>query len=158
MTAPDKTEGKISTVSRVLAWIFLVFIMLGIASWALLFFKYGQPIDPAIALLTALVFMVMLPLIWSVAVKGRSPRWLSSIETMYDREAQRRGIPVGGTRSGRGVMFVVTTVVFGALLIALGQWLGLFEGQTGWFAAAVFFVAWLIVVLVLWRNLRQRTD
>ena len=66
MTAPDKTEGKISTVSRVLAWIFLVFIMLGIASWALLFFKFGQPIDPAIALLTALVFMVMLPLIWSV--------------------------------------------------------------------------------------------
>ena len=155
MTSPENTDGKISTFSRVLAWILLVFIVLSIASWAVLICKDGQPVDPAIALLTAAAFLFMIPLIWSAAVKGRSPRWLTSIETMYDREAEKRGIPVTDAKSGRGVMFVVTTVVFGAMLIAFGRWLGIFDTETGWFAAASFFVAWLVVVLVLWRNLRK---
>jgi len=158
MSSPDKADGKISAVSRVLAWIFLVFTLLGIASWAVLIFKYRQPPDPALALLTALIFILLMPLIWSAAIKGRSPRWLSSIETMYDREAEKRGIPAPAAKSGRGVMFVVTAAVFGALLIALGRWLGIFDTETGWFAAAVFFVAWLIVVLVLWRNYRKSTS
>ena len=52
--------------------------------------------------------------------------------------------------------FVVNSVVFGVLLAVFGKTIGVFEGETGWFGAAVFFAAWVIVVLILWRNYRKQ--
>ena len=77
--------------------------------------------------------------------------------TLYDHEAERRGIQPSTSKAGRGVMFIANAAVFGGLLAVFGKTIGVFEGETGWFGAAVFFAAWLFVVLILWRNYRKQT-
>ncbi len=152
-TPTPETPEKISTFSRVLAWIFLVCFLLAAGAGVVAFFKSGRMGLGQEAILGLLSAVLITPLFAYAAITGRSPRWMRSMETMYDREAERRGIPP--TSSGGWVTVAVAAIVFGTMLVAFGRSIGVFEGETGWFAAAIFFAAWVIVVVMLWRNIRK---
>jgi hypothetical protein len=51
----------------------------------------------------------------------------------------------------RGIVLFIATAVFGLFLAFFGQQMGLFDGETGWFAIAIFAVAWLVVAALMWR-------
>ena len=154
-TTPDV---KISTFSRVLAWVVLALGMIAVVGTVLVAIKTGQTSDWVDVAMAMVPFGLVTLLFWIPAFKGRSPQWTTTVETLYDREANRCGIPISRSNSGRAVTFFSTSAVFGLLLIVFGQTIGVFEGETGWFAAAVFFAAWLVVVLILWRNFRKASE
>jgi len=154
-TPPDTAGSKISTLSRVLAWIVLACGLLAVVGTALVAIKTGQSSDWIDAAMSLVPFALVVGLFWIPAFKGRSPRWTTALEASYDREAARRGIRPSTSTAGRGLMFIANSAVFGVLLTVFGKIIGLFEGETGWFAAAVFFTAWLIAVLILWRDFRK---
>jgi membrane protein YdbS with pleckstrin-like domain len=156
MSPPESPNGKISTFSRVLAWIILACGLLAVIGSVLVAIKTAQKSDWLNAAMALVPLGVVVVLFWVPAYKGRSPRWMTSFETMYDREAERRGVSSSTSSTGRGVMFISNSVVFGLVLAVFGKTIGVFDGETGWFGAAVFFTAWLIVVLILWRNYRKQ--
>jgi hypothetical protein len=156
MSPPESPNGKISTFSRVLAWIILACGLLAVIGSVLVAIKTAQKSDWLNAAMALVPLGVVLVLFWVSAYKGRSPRWMTSFETMYDRQAERRGASSSTSSTGRGVMFISNSVVFGLVLAVFGKTIGVFDGETGWFGAAVFFTAWLIVVLILWRNYRKQ--
>jgi len=149
--------AKISKVSRVLAWIVLAFGLLAVLGAVLVAIKHDRKSDWINVAMALVPLGVMVLLFWVPAFKGRSPRWMTSFETLYDREAERRGVRTSATKTGHGVMFIVNTAVFGGVLAVFGNAIGVFKGETGWFGAAVFFAAWLVVVLILWRNYRKQS-
>ena len=157
MSPPESHNGKISTISRVLAWIVLACGLLAVIGSVLVAIKTGQKPDWINAAMALVPLGVVVVLFWVPAYKGRSPRWMTSFETMYDREAERRGVSSSTSSTGRGVMFIANSAVFGVLLAVFGKTIGVFDGETGWFGAAVFFAAWLVVVLILWRNYRKQS-
>ncbi len=152
MSAPAPEPGRISTLSRILAWILVVCSVLVAAGMVFQLFTSKNSSTTEIAVLFLALILLMAPLFGFAAIKGRAPRWLSSVETMYDREAERRGISTRSDKRGRLVTFAASSLLFGVGLIIMGRALDLFGGETGWFAAGIFFLAWLIVVLILWRN------
>jgi len=156
MSPPESPNGRISTFSRVLAWIILACGLLAVIGSVLVAIKTAQKSDWLNAAMALVPLGVVVVLFWVPAYKGRSPRWMTSFETMYDREAERRGVSSSTSSTGRGVMFISNSVVFGLVLAVFGKTIGVFDGETGWFGAAVFFTAWLIVVLILWRNYRKQ--
>jgi hypothetical protein len=151
-TSPDN-PGKISTFSRVLAWILLALNLLVLATCLYFALESGRTSNLGITVPMLILIALSTLLFGFAAITGRSPRWLSSIDTMHEREALH-DIP-RTPKAGRGIAFATTILVFGLVLVFFGRKLGIFEGETGWFGAAVFFVAWLVVVLLLWRNLRK---
>ena len=155
-TPTGKAEGKISTFSRVLAWIVMACGVLAVAGSILVAIKHGRQSDWINVAMALVPLGVVVLLFWVPAYKGRSPRWMTSFETLYDREAERRGIPPT-SKTGRGVMFITNAAVFGGVLMVFGKGIGVFEGETGWFGAAVFFAVWLFVVLIFWRNHRKQS-
>jgi Na+/proline symporter len=149
-------EGsRVSTLSRVLAWIFLACGALVLVDMVVRMFLYRSlPMSPGEAVLLGVGLLLICPLFLFVALKGRSPRWITSLENLHDDEARRRGIREPGTNPPRRLIGGLASGVFGVLLIVFGNELGIFSGETGWFAMAVFGLAWLIVAAILWRNYR----
>jgi hypothetical protein len=155
---PDNAQGKISRLPRVLVWILFILSILTMAGIAFVLFKYRHQSGNGTTVSALLLIILMAPVWAYAAIKGRSPRWLSSAETAYDDEAKKRGIEGETTGAGSGniISIATTAIIFGLFLIFFGRSIGVFESDTGWFAGTVFFIAWLIVVVILWRNARKR--
>src|SRR5262245_34830976 len=107
-------EGpKISAFSRVLAWIFVLvgaFVLVFLIADVVKFRRWSLELGPT--LLLALGLLVMGPLFLFAAVKGRAPRWFTSLETMHEREAEARGLPLVNKGPSRILESVVTSAVF----------------------------------------------
>jgi uncharacterized membrane protein len=148
-------ETKVSMFSRVLAWIFVAcgaFALIGLAVTAVRHEPQPMSREEIAGLVIGLLFIC--PLFLFVAVKGRSPRWLTSMENLHGDLARRRGVSASGMRSSRRSMAVSATVVFGVSLAYFGSQMGIFSGDTGWFAMVVFGLVWLIVAGIFWRMYR----
>ena len=152
----DNVATKVSTLSRVLAW---VVVFCGVSAgvvWANAILEKGLPALSGGVLFGLLSSAFILPLFFYVALKGRSPRWLTSMENIYDKKAKARGIPLPANGGSRRIIPLVGSVVFGLGLIFFGNQIGVFSGETGWFAMSVFAVAWLIVDVIVWRNYKSK--
>jgi len=150
----SNSEGvKISKFVRVLAWIFVACEVLAVVLTANEIFVLHRPApDGGELLMLLLGLVVLLPLFSFVAWTGRSPRWMSSIETMVDYEAKVRGLPVASRRGLRTIVPVAASVAFGFGLLLFGRDLGIFSGETGWFGITVFAGVWVLVAGMFWRR------
>ena len=149
--------AKVSMFSRVLAWIFLgcaVLAMVGIA--VQMFLGRAVPLQATEAVMFFLGLLIVCPLFLFVALTGRSPHWMSSMDNLFGDEAPRPGTAESATRGKQSLVPLAISLVFGLALFLFGMQLELFSAETGWFAMAVFGVVWLIVVAMLWRNFRRR--
>jgi len=152
----ERGTARVSTLSRVLAWVVVVCGVLGGVGWAIAIHKEGLPAFSGEMLFALLSAAFILPLFAYVAWKGRSPRWKTSMENIYDEEAKARGIQLPADGGSRRIIPLVGSVVFGLGLVVFGNQIGVFSGETGWFAMSVFAVAWLIVVVIVWRNYKSK--
>jgi hypothetical protein len=156
MTSSGEPGKKLSTLSRVLAWVFIFCSLLGGAGWVIKIRQEGFPAMSGEVILALLSVAAIWPLFLYAALKGRSPRWMTSMEEMFDAPARRRGTPVTNSGASRRLMVGAASVVFGVILFAFGLQLGLFSSETGWFAMTVFTVAWLMTVIIMWRSFGRR--
>ncbi|HNP63515.1 MAG TPA: hypothetical protein PKH39_06225 [Woeseiaceae bacterium] len=90
----ETERAKSSTWSRVLAWVFVVFLMLGLIGWITHFASGGGwGLGLGVLVLGAMGSLLIVPLALSVAIRGRPPEWWSSIEdTLNIDKALRRYI------------------------------------------------------------------
>jgi hypothetical protein len=92
MTSPDKPP-KVSTFSRVLAWVFVFFSMLGIPAFICQVYAGSWSLSWSLTIFSAIGALFGCSLFIPVALTGRPPRWWASIEEMIDFEkALRRNI------------------------------------------------------------------
>ena len=85
MTPLDEPP-KVSIFSRVLAWVFVFCGVLGIAGWIIQIYDEGWPWDWGATLLATLGLLLIFPLFFFVALKGRPPRWFNFIENQYNQQ------------------------------------------------------------------------
>ena len=77
----SKEQRKISTWSRVLAWVFVVFLVLGLIGWITHFASGGGwGLGLGVLVLGAMGALIIVPLSLSIAIRGRPPMWWTSIE------------------------------------------------------------------------------
>lgn len=156
MSPPDDPGKKVATFSRVLAWVVVACSVLAAAGWIVTIRKNGWPSSWGETVLALLSASLVFPLFLFVAWTGRSPRWMTSMENMVDGELTSRRIPRKSAGGVRRTVPMVASLVFGVFLIVFGNELGIFSGETRWFAIAVFAVSWAIVAGLLWRQARRR--
>jgi hypothetical protein len=144
---------KISKFVRVLAWIFVACGVFALVLTGHEVFVLHRPAQSSGELLMLFLGMgVLLPLFGFVAWTGRSPRWMRSFETRVEDAAKVRGLQVGSQRGLGKIVPVAASVSFGLGLILFGNQLGIFSGDTGWFAITVFAGVWVFVAGVFWRS------
>jgi hypothetical protein len=156
MTMERQSGTRVSLFSRCLAWIYVAccaFIVVSLIAKSIS--RRDWPIDAGTTMLLALAVLVFGPLFLFVAVSGRSPGWLSSVENAYDHEARRRGVRAGEPRKGWKISAVSAALVFGGIEIAMGVRMGILTGENG-FAVLVFAVVWAIVAVLIWRYFKPR--
>ncbi len=87
-------QRKISTWSRILAWVFVICGSFAVVSWILrLVYGGSWALGFGVTVLGVLGLLFIVPLFLSVAIWGRPPRWWSSIEELVDIDrALRRHI------------------------------------------------------------------
>jgi uncharacterized membrane protein len=155
--ASTDDQGRVSKVSRVLAWIVVAFFALGfVVAIVKAIFRGYWAHDAVTTFLGLLGPTVFVPIFLFVAWKGRWPKWLSSLEQFPDRFAARRGIRQDGMRFYESALLHSAAAAFGAGLFTIGNSLGLFEGESAWFAILIFALAWLIVLALLVVYVRKR--
>jgi hypothetical protein len=91
---PNREVPKVRPFLRVLAWVLVVFIVLGIAA-AIRGLIDGdlRPMGRGEAATALLGALLIVPLAFFVAFTGRPPRWLKRLDefTDYDRPIGREG-------------------------------------------------------------------
>ena len=81
----SKEQRKISTWSRVLAWVLVVCFALGLIGWITHFASGGSwGLGLGALVLGALGSLLIVPLALSIAIRARPPEWWSSIEDALD--------------------------------------------------------------------------
>ena len=82
--APDQ-QGRVSRFVRLLAWIFICLAMLGTISWLWLV-SAGKNLSLGwVEILLGLIGLALIvPLVFSIAIKGHPPRWWYSVEDAID--------------------------------------------------------------------------
>jgi len=155
--ASNDDQGRVSTISRVLAWIVVALFAVSLAVATIKWIIRGYWASNAETTILALVGMaVFAPIFLFVAWKGRSPKWLTSFEQFPDRFAARRGIRADGMIFYERTLMHTVLASFGVGLYFLGNSLGLFESPTALFAILAFTLAWLIVLALLTIYIRKR--
>lgn len=154
MTPLDEPP-KVSIFSRVLAWVFVFCGVLGIAGWIIQIYDEGWPWDWGATLLATLGLLLIFPLFFFVALKGRPPRWFNFIENQYNQQIVAYGNGVPTKRAARRAVLVAASVTFGLLQIYFGKRLGLFADENRWFAISIFVLVWLSAVVCMSRYFRK---
>lgn len=81
----SKEQRKISTWSRVLAWVLVICMAIGLVGWIVRLVSGGDwTLGLGVMLLAALGSLIIVPLALSIAIRGRPPVWWSSIEDSLD--------------------------------------------------------------------------
>lgn len=152
-------EPRVSTFSRVLAWVFVVCTGLGLGNALLrLWLHKTWLLSFEATALLVVGLSVFLPLFLFVAMKGRSPRWLSSAENLYGAHVDRREINGADAKVLRWLPFAAASITFGVFLFFFGYMVEAFSGEGFWFAAGVFVLIWAAVTFLLWRYFGRWSD
>ena len=149
--------AKVSVFSRALAWLYVAMCVFIVASLLFRTVKQGEwPVGVAETLLLSLAVLVVGPLFFHVAWRGRSPGWLSSMENIYDAEAKRRGLLEKGAARPRRLVAVVAALAFGGFEVAFATWIGVLSDDGGLFPVLVFALGWLVVAILIWRYFNKK--
>lgn len=82
---------KVSLFARILAWVFVVCTVLGAVGWVIVLLKKGSwPLSRSETVLGGLGLLLIVPLFFVIAFKGRPPRWWTSIDDSLDFERIRQ--------------------------------------------------------------------